>query len=63
LFTILGTEVWYRMHETRAMLHWFIEWPVGQEDFSDLVIPQPAADTLKFDEGRGASWTDRHGSS
>ena len=63
LFTLLGTEVWYRTHETRATLHWSIEWPVAQKDFSDLVIPQPAADMLGFDEGRAASWTARDGSS
>jgi hypothetical protein len=63
LFMVLGTEVWYRAHETRATLHWSIEWPVAKKDFSDLVIPQPAADMLRFDEGRAASWTDRDGSS
>ena len=39
LFTVLGTEVWYRAHETREKLHWSFEWPVAKEDFSDLVIP------------------------
>jgi exosortase len=63
LFTILGTEVWYRTHEPRETLHWSIEWPVTKKDFSDLMIPQPAADMLKFDEGRAASWTEGDGSS
>ena len=40
--TVLGTEVWYRTHETGETLHWSFEWPVAKEDFSDLVIPKPA---------------------
>ena len=63
LFTVLSTEVWYRADENRATLHWSIEWPIAKKDFSDLVIPQPAADMLRFDEGHAASWTDRDGSS
>ena len=62
LFTVLGTEVWYRAHEAEETRHWSFEWPVAKEDFSDLVIPKPAADMLRFDEGRAASWMDGDGS-
>jgi hypothetical protein len=62
LFTVLGTEVWYRAHEAEETRHWSFEWPVAKEDFSDLVMPKPAADMLKFDEGRAASWMEGDGS-
>jgi hypothetical protein len=56
LVTVLGTEVWYRAHEAEETRHWSFEWPVAKYDFSDLVIPKPVADMLRFDEGRAASW-------
>jgi exosortase/archaeosortase family protein len=62
LFTVLGTEVWYRAHEAEETRHWSFEWPVAKKDFSDLVIPKPAADMLRFDEGRAASWVEGDGS-
>lgn len=63
LLIVLGTEVWYRAHETREKLHWSFEWPVSKEHFSDVVISQYATGELKFDEGRAASWMDSDGSS
>jgi hypothetical protein len=62
LFTLVGTEFWYRVHETRETLRWSFEWPIAKEHFSDVVISRYAADELKFDEGRASSWTDSDGS-
>ena len=62
LLIVLGTEVWYRAHETRDKLHWSFEWPVAKEHFSDVAISQYAIGELKFDEGRAASWMDSDGS-
>ncbi len=58
LFTVLGTEVWYRAHETAATRQWSFEWPVTKNHFSDVAIPESLGD-----EGRGASWIDGDGSS
>jgi len=62
LLIVLGTEAWYRAHETQEKLHWSFEWPVAKEHFSDVVISQYATGELKFDEGRAASWMDSDGS-
>ncbi len=57
LFTVLGTEVWYRTHETGETLHWSFEWPASKDHFSDLLIPDALGD-----ERRAASWTESDGS-
>jgi hypothetical protein len=62
LFTVFGTEVWYRAHEAEETCRWSIEWAFAKRDFSDLVIPKPAADILRFDEGRATSWVEGDGS-
>jgi exosortase len=56
VFTVLGTELWYRTHETQETFHWSLVWPVGKERFSDVPIPYPLGD-----EGRAASWVDEKG--
>ncbi len=62
VLTLLGTEAWYRAHEKHDAVHWAFEWPVSKEKFSDVAIPEPAVDLLKFDSGRGATWEDGGGS-
>ena len=57
LLTVLGTESWYRAHETRQTVHWSVEWPVVKEQFSVVEIPN-----LLADEKRGASWLESDGS-
>ena len=52
LLTLLGTEVWYRSHETHDAVPWSFEFPASKENFSDIAIPEPAVDLLKFDSGR-----------
>ena len=62
LFTVVGTEIWYRSHETKETLHWSVAWPVYKQKFADIPISKPETDTLLFDEGRGAEWTNEDGS-
>jgi len=62
LVSLVGTEVWYRAHEGEETRHWSFEWPVRKARFAEVAIPQPAADMLRFDEGRAASWMDSDGS-
>jgi exosortase len=58
LFTVVGTEVWYRAHETGVTRQWSFKWPVMKDHFSNVVITAPLGD-----ERRGASWIDGDGSS
>jgi hypothetical protein len=62
LFTVLGAEIWYRVHETKDNLRWSVIWPVAKKDFRDVTIPKSDADALSFDEGRGAAWANDDGS-
>ena len=62
LFTVVGTEIWYGVHETRETLHWSVVWPVSKQEFADVPISKSEADTLLFNEGRGAEWTNGDGS-
>jgi hypothetical protein len=62
LFTVLFTEFWYRSHETVGRDRWSFVWPVYKPDFADVPISKSEADTLLFDEGRGAEWTNEDGS-
>lgn len=57
LLTVLGTEIWYRVHETRQTVHWSVEWPVAKEQFCSVEIPDWLAD-----ERHGASWLESDGS-
>jgi exosortase len=61
LFTLVGVEVWYRVHETKDRRHWSIAWPFYKKDFSDVAIPKSEADALACDEGRGAEWANDDG--
>src|SRR5205823_1841306 len=62
LFTVVAIEFWYRAHETQNRLHWSFLWPAHKKDFSEITISKPEVDELKFDEGRGAEWTNEDGS-
>jgi exosortase len=61
LFTVIGTEIWYRAHERLDTVHWSIAWPVYKQAFVDISISKPDADALLFDEGRGAEWKNEDG--
>jgi exosortase len=55
--TLLGTEIWYRAHETGETLHWSFELPAAKDQFSALAVPEDLGD-----ERRAASWTESDGS-
>jgi exosortase len=57
LFTLLGTEIWYRAHEGADTVRWAVEWPVSKEHFTGIPISAHEAEVLGFDEGSAASWT------
>jgi exosortase len=61
LFTVVGTEIWYRGHETTKTLHWAVVWPLNKQGFADIPISKAEADLLAFDEGRGAAWVNEDG--
>jgi hypothetical protein len=62
LFTVIGTEIWYRGHELTEKLDWSVAWPVYKQTFEDIPISKFEAELLLFNEGRGAEWTDADGS-
>jgi exosortase/archaeosortase family protein len=61
LLTVVGTEVWYRAHETRDSLRWSVAWPGNKKEFSKVTIPRSEADVLACDASGGAAWTDDDG--
>jgi hypothetical protein len=55
----VGVELWYRSHE-RTMsptAQWTIRWPQGFTGFRDVPIDEGVRATLRFDQGREATWT------
>lgn len=58
LFTLLGTETWYRAHEGADAVRWSVEWPASKAHFTNVPISAREAEQLGFDEGSAASWTD-----
>ena len=62
LCTIVVSEIWYRAHETMETPQWSVAWPVYKQDFADLAISKLEENSLLFDEGRGAEWTNVDGS-
>ena len=57
LITVLGAEIWYRIHETGEKLNWSFEFPTAKNDFSVLQIPDALGD-----DRHAASWTESDGS-
>ena len=62
MLTVVGTETWYRTHETTDTVHWSFIWPVSKPDFTEIPITKVESDFLLFNEGRGAQWTNEDGS-
>src|SRR5207237_809369 len=55
----VGVEFWYRGHE-RTMppsSRWTIRWPQDVAGFRELPIDEGVRSTLRFDQGREATWT------
>jgi len=55
----LGANLWYRAHERNlvAATRWNVQWPVTAANFREIKINEEVRRTLRFDQGRGASWT------
>jgi len=53
-----GAEIWYRSHESNMVprLAWSVQWPKTAEGFREIPIDEEIKTTLRFDEGREASW-------
>jgi exosortase len=61
LFTVVGTEIWYRSHETTGGPQWSFAWPVNKRDYSDVKLSERESDALACDEKRAAEWTSSDG--
>jgi exosortase len=62
LFTVMGTEIWYRTHDRAESVRWSVMWPVHKDQFVNIPISKSEAESLMFDEGRGAEWRNSDGS-
>ena len=58
-----ATELWYRSHETRVAenARWSINWPVGENKFSETPVDDKARSMLRYSTGRSAAWQDGAG--
>ncbi|MEY2526107.1 MAG: hypothetical protein QOE73_878, partial [Verrucomicrobiota bacterium] len=54
----IGAEAWYRSHELNMIphVHWTARWPESTPGFREIRIDEGIRSTLRFDEGREASW-------
>jgi exosortase len=54
----IGVELWYRSHEWREppLASWTIAWPTSAPGFRNIPIDEGVRATLRFDEGREATW-------
>ena len=55
----MGVEGWYRWHE-RGLIpapRWSVAWPEGAPGFRDVAIAETTSRILRYDLGRGASWS------
>jgi exosortase len=62
LFTVVGTEIWFRSHETDGKPQWSVAWPVYNRNFSDVKLSERELDLLGCDERASAEWTNSDGS-
>jgi exosortase len=62
LLTLVGTEFWYRIHETPAKAQWSVQWPAHEKDFSDVNLSDLEASLLGCDSETAAQWTSGDGS-
>jgi exosortase len=63
LFFILGTELWYRSHETDPsdIRRLSVVWPDDVGGISKVSVPGSAQRILFYDNAQCASWLDRNG--
>ncbi|MFM2081595.1 MAG: hypothetical protein RL380_286 [Verrucomicrobiota bacterium] len=58
----VGTEVWYRAHETSvARTPWSVVWPERAASFKRDVISKDVREIMNFDEGQAVRWLDDEG--
>jgi exosortase len=62
LLTIVGTETWYRAHDTNDTLHWSFRWPVDKQTYTEIPLTNLEAKMLRYDRGRGAEWSNEDNS-
>ena len=60
LIVEIGTEIWYRSHESRMVEHarWSIAWPAGQDKYREIPIGDTVRAMLRYNEGREVAWRD-----
>ena len=53
-----SAEIWYRSHESNMVprLAWSVQWPESADGFREIPIEEEIKRTLRFDDGREASW-------
>jgi exosortase len=59
LFVEIGTAGWYRLHERNLITgtRWSVRWPEQAPNFHKLKIDEEIRAVLRFDGGKGATWT------
>jgi exosortase/archaeosortase family protein len=57
------TEWWYRQHEASLVdaARWTVTWPVAQNGYREMPIPENAQAILRCNEHQGAAWRDDSG--
>jgi len=58
VLTEVGVEGWYRWHERSipAQPQWTVQWPQDAPGLKEVPIAEKAAQYLRYDEGRSATW-------
>jgi exosortase/archaeosortase family protein len=61
-FVELGTEIWYRIHDSSGKaIAWTIDFPVGEPDYHEMPIPEVTQVVLRCNQERAAGWKDSSG--
>jgi len=58
----ISVEFWYRSHEARLPVaqQWTIAWPTNNPSLKEFPLADAARQILRFNEGRGAAWTENN---
>ena len=59
----LGTEAWYRGHETQLVgnVKWSVAWPTQSTEFKKSPVPEKSLAILRCSNSEAASWQDDEG--
>ncbi len=57
----IGVDGWFRWHERGlgSTPRWSVTWPTNAPGFREIAISESAERILRYDEGRGVSWSAR----